>query len=86
MYTRSLQGNMERRMYSKLNRWKNLTRRSSSTSTQSSCSTIKSRYSKVYLTNVSNRGNKESEQVETMVRKYLYKSHGKFRLVMIDID
>ena len=35
---------------------------------------------------VSIRGNKESELVETMVRKYLYKSHGKFRLAMIDIE
>jgi hypothetical protein len=29
---------------------------------------------------------KESEQVETMVKKYLFKSHGKFRLALVDID
>ena len=32
------------------------------------------------------RGNKESEQVEAMVKKYLFKSHGKFRLALIDIN
>ena len=32
------------------------------------------------------RGNKESEQVEAMVKKYLFKSHGKFRLALIDIS
>jgi hypothetical protein len=29
---------------------------------------------------------KESSQVEAIVKKYLYKSHGKFSLAMIDID
>ena len=31
------------------------------------------------------RGVKECEVVENMVKKYLYKSHGKFRLALIDI-
>jgi thioredoxin-like negative regulator of GroEL len=29
---------------------------------------------------------KEADQVEGMIKKYLYKSHGKFRLALIDID
>lgn len=59
-------------------------RRSSNTSTPSSSYTIKSKSSIVL--NVSFRGNKDSEAVETMIKKYLYKSHGKFRLCLIDID
>ena len=32
------------------------------------------------------RGSKECEAVEAMIRRYLYKSSGKFRMAIIDFD
>ena len=34
--------------------------------------------------NFENRGSKESERIKNIVKKYLYKSGGKFRLAIID--
>jgi len=76
---------MERATYSKFRLSVSMKRLSLSITILSSFSSIRSKED-IYGLKIIYRGNKDSEQVEAMVKKYLFKSHGKFRLALIDIS